>query len=188
MPACLHLLDAYLHRTETFIWQSLRKSRRFQPLVLADMWENLERFPLANGELLRFPSRRSMIAKLLARMAGSYAPVQYPGAFEILRNREIAVCHAHNGFRAVVTHDFVRTLGKPLLVNFYGADVSQKTFLKRAEAGYRKVFASARFLIVEGPAMQQRLIELGAPEEKIRIQRIAIDPMARKSPVILDSN
>ena len=56
MSHCLHLMDAYLHRTETFIWQFLRKSRRFPPLILADSWENLDQFPLPTGEFLHIPS------------------------------------------------------------------------------------------------------------------------------------
>ena len=176
MSHCLHLLDAYLHRTETFIWQMLRKSRNFPPLVLADAWENLDQFPLPAGEFLRLPPSRSWGARVFARLSGSYAQVRYPGAMETLRHRDIAVCHAHNGFRAVVTREFTQALGKPLIVNFYGADVSSGPFLRRAESGYRKVFDAARFLLVEGPAMRQRLLALGAPEEKIRIQRIAIDP------------
>ncbi len=176
MSHCLHLMDAYLHRTETFIWQFLRKSQRFSPLILADAWENLDQFPLPTGEFLRIPSSRPLWPRLGARLLGTYAQVRYPDGVEKLRSRDIAVCHAHNGFRAVVTQDFCAALEKPLLVNFYGADVSSKPFLKRASSGYRRVFNSARFLLVEGPAMHQRLVELGAPEEKIRIQRIAIDP------------
>jgi colanic acid/amylovoran biosynthesis glycosyltransferase len=48
--------------------------------------------------------------------------------------------------------------------------------VRRATRGYREVFARARFLLVDGPAMRERLLGLGAPAEKIRIQRIAIDP------------
>jgi colanic acid/amylovoran biosynthesis glycosyltransferase len=86
------------------------------------------------------------------------------------------VCHAHKGFRALVTRDLTRALGRPLLVNFYGSDVSQKEFLRRAMPGYREIFRTSRFLLVEGPAMRARLLSLGAPGDKIRIQRIAIDP------------
>lgn len=175
MPHCLHLLDAYLPRTETFIWQVLRKSNRFPPLVLADAWENLDQFPLPRGEFLHLKPERSWWAKVRARLSGTYAPVTYPGGARLLE-RDIAVCHAHKGFRALVTRDLTASLAKPLLVNFYGSDVSSRPFLRRAQSGYRKIFHSARFLLVEGPAMKDRLLKLGAPEAKIRLQRIAIDP------------
>ncbi len=173
MPGCLHLLNAYLPRTETFIWQNLRRARRYTPLVLADAWENLEAFPLPGGELIRLKPSRPWWSRVNARLSGTYAPVRYPeGA---LRTRDIAVCHAHNGFRACVTLGFATDFGKPWVVNFYGSDLSQAEFLRRARA-YPRVFRQSRALLVEGPAMRQRLLELGAPAKKIRIQRIAVDP------------
>lgn len=173
----LHLLDSYLPRTETFIWQTLRALRRFPPLVLADRLENLDAFPLPDGEFLNLRPARPLVARLLARARGTYAAVRYPGGPDALRERDFAVCHVHKGYRALVTREFTRTLGRPLLVNFYGSDVSQRPFLKRAARGYREVFSQARFLLVEGPAMRERLIGLGAPPEIIRVQHIAIDPL-----------
>jgi len=176
MPRCLHLLDTYLPRTETFIWQVLRKSHQFPPLVLADAWENLDQFPLARGDFLKLKPERAWWTKVRARLTGTYAAVNYPNALAELRGRDIAVCHAHKGYRALVTLSLIRNLGKPLIVNFYGSDVSSVPFLRRAESGYRGVFQSARFLLAEGPAMRNRLLKLGAPSQKIRLQRIAIDP------------
>jgi len=179
----LHLLDSWLPRTETFIWQALRKLERFPPTVLTGRFENRERFPLASGEFLAVSgtgspwTRRLDLAraKLWARLTGTFAPVPYPGAFEALRDSRIAVIHVHKGFRALVSLRFTRALDRPLIVSFYGSDVSMRPFLKRARAGYRELFAQAAFLLAEGPALRQRLIDLGAPASKIRIQHIAID-------------
>lgn len=174
MMRSLHLLDAYLPRTETFIWQVLRKLRRFPPLVASERRENLDAFPLPRAEFHELNARRPLWSRALARALGDFAPVRYPGAEEALRGRA-AVCHVHKGFQALVTRGFARSLGLPLLVNFYGSDVSQKAFLRRAERGYREIFERARYLLVEGPFMRERLLRLGAPAEKIRVQRIAID-------------
>jgi colanic acid/amylovoran biosynthesis glycosyltransferase len=170
----LHLLDSYLPRTETFIWQALRKLRRFPPLVAAERRENEAAFPLPEAEFLSLAPRRSLALRLLARARGDFAPASYSGAAATLRDRAV-VCHVHKGTQALVTRGLTRDLGLPLLINFYGSDVSQRAFLRRARRGYRELFARARFLLVEGPAMRERLIGLGAPAERIRIQRIAID-------------
>ena len=89
-------MDAYLHRTETFIWQFLRKSRRFPPLILADVFEHLDQFPLPVGEFLHIKPSRSLWSRAGARLLGTYAQVNYPGELEMLRSRDISVCHAHN--------------------------------------------------------------------------------------------
>lgn len=176
MPSSLHLLDSYLPRTETFIWQTLRALKRFPPLIVADKRENEVLFPLPGDPFVPLTPFRPLTARAFARATGGFAQVRYPGGVDALTGRDIAVCHVHKGFRALVTRDLTRALGKPLLVNFYGSDVSQAAFLRRAATGYRELFRQARFLLVEGPAMRERLARLGAPEERIRIQRIAIDP------------
>jgi colanic acid/amylovoran biosynthesis glycosyltransferase len=173
----LHLLDSYLPRTETFIWQTLRALRRFPPLIVADKLENRALFPLpATASFMSLTPARPLASRVMARLTNTFAPVRYPGGLQALAVHDVGVCHVHKGFRALVTRDFTRALGKPLLVNFYGSDVSQKDFLHRAASGYRDLFAQARFLLVEGPAMRDRLVRLGAPEDRIRVQRIAIDP------------
>lgn len=176
MPASLHLLDSYLPRTETFIWQVLRKLRRYPPLLLADRRIDPRAFPLPEpSPFLDLAPARPLLRRLAARAAGSFAPVEYPGGHALVRARDVAVCHAHKGYRALVTRRFVRETGLPLIVNFYGADVSRQEFLRRAARGYGDLFAQARFLLVEGPAMRDRLLRLGAPEARIREQRLAID-------------
>lgn len=176
MAASLHLLDSYLPPTETFIWQVLRKLRRYPPLLLADRRVNPAAFPLPGpAAFLDLAPSRPLFARLAARAAGTFASVEYPGGLDALRARDVAVCHAHKGYRALVTRRFVREAGLPLVVNFYGADVSQREFLRRAARGYGDLFAQARFLLVEGPAMRERLLRLGAPDARIREQRLAID-------------
>lgn len=174
MPRSLHLLDSYLPRTETFIWQALRKLRRFPPLVASERRENGDAFPLPGAEFFGLDPRRPAWARALARARAGFAPARYPGAAETLRGRA-ALCHVHKGTHALRTRALTRALGLPLLVNFYGSDVSERAFLRRARSGYRDLFARARFLLVEGPAMRGKLLALGAPAGKIRIQRIGID-------------
>ena len=170
----LHLLDSYLPRTETFIWQALRKLRRFPPLVAAERRENGDAFPLPSAEFVALEARRDLWPRLRARVLGDFAPATYPGAAEALRDRAV-VCHVHKGHHALATRSLTRSLDLPLIVNFYGSDVSQREFLRRARRGYDDLFARARFLLVEGPAMRERLIGIGAPAERIRVQRIAVD-------------
>ena len=174
MAHSLHLLDSYLPGTETFIWQTLRHLRRYPPVILADRSENPENFPLPDAEFLVLNPKRSFTSRVAARLSGDFASVLYPGCVEALQGKEIAVCHAHKGFRALVTKEFTASLGKPLVVTFYGSDISQHSVLSRAGSGYAELFKQTKLLLVEGPAMRARLLNLGAPGEKIRIQRIGI--------------
>lgn len=180
MPACLHLLNAYLPATETFIWQYLSRAREFRPLILADRLENLERFPLPGAAFLEGRPSRSRLAALAARLRGRYAQADYRACLEEVRGHRPDVVHVHNGYRACVSADFTGSLGLPRAFNFYGSDLTQRSFLRRAREGYRRLFQprarTASAFLVEGPAMVRKLAALGCPEDRIRLQRIAVDP------------
>lgn len=177
MPAIVHLLNAYLPATETFIWQYLRQAQDFEPYILADKWENLERFPLPSGEsnLLRLVPKRPAWSRAWAALRGQYAPVDYVGWRDAFRAHEVVMAHAHQGFRAIVTQRLLRKSGLPFAASFYGSDVSRTDILRRSREGYREVFQSAGLLCAEGPKLQKRLMDLGAPEAKVKLVRIAID-------------
>jgi len=177
MSAVLHLLNSYLPATETFIWQYLRQAKRFPPCILADKYEFLDRFPLPGGDNARLylPPHRPAWHKGWSWLIGQYAPVSYSGLESALAGRDVALIHAHQGFRACITVDTVKKLGLPLVVSFYGSDVSRRDVIRRAKRGYAKVFREAGALLAEGPALSRRLIELGAPESKVKAMPLAID-------------
>jgi colanic acid/amylovoran biosynthesis glycosyltransferase len=72
------------------------------------------------------------------------------------------------------------------VTSFYGYDAwllpkKEPIWEKR----YRELFAIGEMLLVEGPAMRDRLLALGCPERKLHIHRIGVDlatlPYERKS-------
>jgi colanic acid/amylovoran biosynthesis glycosyltransferase len=75
----------------------------------------------------------------------------------------------------LVAADTLRTLGIPWIAHFYGSDVSQRAHLHRARSGYVTVFREAAILLAEGPRMRERLLKLGDPESRIRIQKLSLD-------------
>ncbi len=177
MPVVVHLLNAYLPVTETFIWQYLRQAKDFPPRIVADRWENLENFPLPGGEssFLHLQAIRPGWRRAWAALRHSYAQVDYEGWEAALRGQGAVLAHTHQGFRAIVAQRLLRKSGLPFAASFYGSDVSRADILRRGREGYREVFRRAGMLCAEGPALRKRLVDLGAPEEKIRLVRIAID-------------
>jgi glycosyltransferase involved in cell wall biosynthesis len=62
-----------------------------------------------------------------------------------------------------------RDLGIPLVVHFHGTDVNRRELVAEHLDGYRKAFEYATALIAVSNHDRERLIELGAPEEKIYV-------------------
>src|SRR5699024_5899197 len=85
------------------------------------------------------------------------------------------IIHAHfgyDGFRMVKPS---KQSEIPLVVSFYGSDVTRLPSEFGWKQRYRKLAAHASQFIAISDLMKQKLIELGFPEQKIRIVRFGLD-------------
>jgi colanic acid/amylovoran/stewartan biosynthesis glycosyltransferase WcaL/AmsK/CpsK len=105
-----------------------------------------------------------------------------------LRDRAPAVLHAHFGPIASLISETASARSVPLVSSFYGYDASKHwTQTRRWTDRYRRLFEVTSAVIVEGPAMAQKLVALGCPESKLNIVRlpfanIDLQSIARSSP------
>ncbi|MBX2980708.1 MAG: glycosyltransferase [Flavobacteriales bacterium] len=67
-----------------------------------------------------------------------------------------------------------KALGIPLVVHFHGFDAHRPKYIDRY-GGYRELFAYASALVVVSRAMEQQLLALGAPREKVVYNVYGID-------------
>ena len=170
-----HVMHSYLAQSETFIWQYLHKCEHIYPVVIAESTQNLDQFPLANGHIkLSYGPRGSIpwfadnwYRRVLNRPFGYTA--------RIMRKEGVRVIHAHFGPVGCNYLPVSLSLNIPLITNFYGYDLSVKDIINQHQEVYVELFKKGKHFLVEGPCMQEKLISLGCPEEKISIQRIAID-------------
>lgn len=193
-----HLVIAHINHyffapTETFIYTYLTNFRRIHPICLG--WK-----PVANTDLFPFPDedcygferpniRRYTISWLwigirrrLLRHEDSVSlshlqELRLNWAKKILQQRNASLIHAHFGPRGWDVLPIKREIGLPIVTTFYGHDLSPKAKGLGQDWPQRQqeILQKGDLILVEGPFMRQRLIELGCPEEKIQIQRIAIE-------------
>ena len=104
-----------------------------------------------------------------------------PAFNTILRRLQPALLHAHFGPDAAMLLPTARRLGIPLVVTFHGYDVMLPDEFHRSPPGrlwlHRRaaVFAQAELLIAVSDAVRARLIELGAPRNKVVRHYIGVD-------------
>lgn len=171
-----HFVTNYLPITETFIYQYLTHHDQYDPFVCGTFSENLDLFEFEPRELFMDLSRWSPRFWAYAFLAkAGIRDISDTYYRSVIERRDPDILHAHFGQNGVrlASH---RTPERKLVTSFYGYDASG--LVKEEDemrAKYQKLFERGDLFLVEGPAMQEKLLELGCPEGKTAIQRIAID-------------
>jgi len=165
----------YLEQPETFIWQYIHNFTRVTPIVIARKTMNLDQFPVTNGVIsptygpkLSFPWIMDNLNRRIFHDSFGYAA-------SIIKRKNVKAIHAHFGPLGFSYLPLSLSLKIPLIVNFYGYDLSREDVISENREAYAELFEHAAKFLVEGPSMQKKLTSIGCPDKKISIQRIAIN-------------
>lgn len=178
----VHVRRDYLQLTETFIYEqliALRSSGHFRPVVLSEWTQNLDAFPFEPihcASALPKLSWNGMRDRAARRLWG-----REPYFEDVIRTSRAKLVHAHFGPDGVLAAATSRRLSVPLVTTFYGYDMSQLPREESWRRAYRELFAVGAAFLVEGNHMKSALVDLGCPEEKVRLQHIGVD-MSRYDP------
>lgn len=83
-----------------------------------------------------------------------------------LRSKRVEVLLAEYGPTGMALLDCAQAAGVPLVVHFHGYDAHRKDVLAM-QGNYQRLFGGAAALVVVSRAMEQQLLALGAPREKV---------------------
>jgi colanic acid/amylovoran biosynthesis glycosyltransferase len=171
----LHLIERYLPTTQHWMYPQVVDVPGTQSAVYCNDVMNLSEYPLdgrpifsaseINGSqptsrLVRAATRR---IRALSSLWGAHS-------------WRPSLLHAHFGtigWRSLFQKRLFRV---PLITSFYGVEAWE---LPVGEPVWRdkfeRLFSSGDLFLVEGPAMRQRLVDLGAPKAKVRVRTLGID-------------
>ena len=82
--------------------------------------------------------------------------------------------HIYFGHTGVHLLPFIEQWDKPCVVSFHGADVAHKKDIKDYPAKLRRLFNAVPLVFARSQSLVDRLIQLGCPPEKLRINRTGI--------------
>ena len=174
----LHVTTEFGVRTETFIYNYLIAMKQTNKYVLTGKYIFKDEFPFEDKIIVipNFGKRWSyqwVINNVYKLLNGESWRIKKIG--KIVREIKPHVIHAHFGPNGYEMIPIKKKYAIPIITTFYGYDMSSLPRSKRVRKKYLELFSVGDIFLVEGPHMRQKLIELGAPEEKVRIQRIAIN-------------
>jgi colanic acid/amylovoran biosynthesis glycosyltransferase len=170
-----HVMSHYLGQPETFIWQYLHKFKNIFPVVIAKSTQNLDQFPLVRGKIYSISGSRLSVPWFIDNWYRRLINEPLGYAERIIRKESVNIIHAHYGPIGCEYLPLLSSLKISLITNFYGYDLSVNRVVDKNENEYLELFKKGTHFLVEGPCMRETLLSLGCPEEKISLQRIALD-------------
>ena len=175
IPVVAHSVNPYLPNSGSWIYHQIRFLESFRPIVLTKRTENLDQFPVAPiYSVYGQPFLRRNLEKALARVRT--APFRIHR--DALRRESAVLLHSHFADMAIRNIPLAKEAGIPHVASFYGSDIWARARDGRFREGFDKLSRSASLFLVEGPAMAEKVLGLGAPERIVKVLRLGIDTTA----------
>lgn len=181
--AVLHFVSDWLPASEVFVYDLVRHLRRRGVVVAATSTVNLDRFPVPRLASLA-PIDRYLRPKAW-RPAARTAALGYLAA-----RHDVAVVHAHHGYRVDVLADVVRRRRLPLVLSAHGHDLTG--YLEREPDAYRRVRDLVSALVVPSRFLAELAPAAGFKPELVHVIPSGVDttrftptPLPEGDPVVL---
>ncbi len=182
MISVAHFRRALFMPTETFIYNYLISFRETLPICFSHIRVNDDRFPYTNPviEIYKWNklSKYFQITRhfFLKSFTDRYPRLKFDTSLTLKKIKEydVKVLHAHFGYSGPEVLPIKRKTNIPLVTTFYGQDISEMAEIESWKKAYAQLFKEGDLFLVEGPHMRNRLLEIGCPYEKTRVQRIAL--------------
>ncbi len=171
----IHSAMVWLPRTQTWMCNQARAlPENVENHVVCETTENLDVFGmqhlhcLADGSEIRYAWDKFM--------RGFHFRTHLGHLPRIAKKIGVDVLHSHFGHIGWANLAAARRMRGAHVVTFYGQDL---TYLPRLDPRwldrYRQMFAEIDVILCEGPHMASKVVELGCPEEKVRVHRLGVD-------------
>jgi colanic acid/amylovoran biosynthesis glycosyltransferase len=159
------------------IYRQVKALRGVDTFVVTKEVQNAKRFPFPDIEVI--PKRRTnLLVHGWLKFVARRPPIVYRGEYQtleaLLERHNADLMHIYFGHTGVHLLPFIQQWGKPCVVSFHGADVADKQDVKDYPAKLRRLFDAVPLVFARSQSLAERLISLGCPQDKLRINRTGI--------------
>src|SRR5690242_16519616 len=181
--------SSFLKSEMLHIYRQVKALRGVHTFVVTKEVQNAERFPFDNIEVI--PKRRTnLLVHGWLKFVARRPPIVYRGEYQtldsLLERHDADLMHIYFGHTGVHLLPFIEQWDKPCVVSFHGADVAHKPEIKDYPAKLRRLFNAVPLVFARSQSLIDRLVHLGCPPEKLRINRTGIPlrefPFADREP------
>ncbi len=188
-PHVISLCGTFLKPEMQSIYRQVIGLKRVRTTVYTQTHENAEMFPFEPVVTMQKLARPRLRGNFILRFWYKHVLKVWPPPFainkevkpyypydlvDLLKRDKPALVHVYYGHKAVHFHDMIRAWGGPFVVSFHGVDVSK--FLGESDYAERlkRVFEEAKLVMARSQSLLDRLVQLGCPPEKLRMNRTPI--------------
>jgi colanic acid/amylovoran biosynthesis glycosyltransferase len=169
--------SSFLKSEMLHIYRQVKALRGVDTFVVTKEVQNAERFPFDRIEII--PKRRTnLLMHGWLKFVERRPPIVYRGEYQtldsLLERHGADLMHIYFGHTGVHLLPFIEQWDKPCVVSFHGADVAHKPEIRDYPAKLRRLFNAVPLVFARSQSLVERLIQLGCPPEKLRINRTGI--------------
>ena len=177
-PTVASYCTTFLKPEMLHIYRQVTALRRYQTFVVAKERIHADRFPFSDVEMVPRKPRKNFIRRFwlkhVRKLPALYYRGELQGLMKIFRRRNADLMHIYFGHTGVHLLPFIQGWGKPCIVSFHGADVMPREHQPEYEGQLRDLLKTVPLVLARSISLRERLLELGCPEEKIRLNRTGI--------------
>ncbi len=183
MPVVASYCTTFLKPEMLHIYRQITGLKRWQTFVITKERLCADQYPMPPDGIEIAPKVRSnFIRRFWLKYVKRQPPIVYRGEYgvlaKLLERRHADVLHVYFGHTGVHLLPFLQHWPRASVVSFHGMDVQTRAHDPSYEHKLRDLLKATTFVLARSHSLQQRLLDLGCPPEKLRLNRTGI-PMAQ---------
>jgi colanic acid/amylovoran biosynthesis glycosyltransferase len=185
-PIAAQYVVTFLKPEMLHLYRQIRSLSAYRPVVFCQRRENGDQFPFEPVHVLgkaRTHQIRRLWQKMILRRPITIYPWEGRRALKAIEAEGSRVMHVYFGHIGVHLEPLLRLCAQerspgrvrlPVVVSFHGADAQVDMDKPGHWAAMQRMFALVQGLLVRSESLAKRLVECGAPREKIRLHRTGL--------------
>ena len=177
-PTVASYCTTFLKPEMLHIYRQVTGLQKYQTFVVAKERYCAEQYPFEDVEMVPSKPRKNFLRRFYLKHIRKLPPIYYRGEMQglmkVFRRRKADLMHVYFGHTGVHLLPFVEAWDKPCIVSFHGADVMLRPHQPEYEKHLRRLLQILPLVLARSNSLRDRLISLGCPESKIRINRTGI--------------
>lgn len=178
-PVVASYCSTFLKPEMLHIYRQITGLRRWETFVITRERMSEDLFPMPDGgvELAR-KVRSNFVRRFWLKYIKREPPIVYRGEYGalagVLERRHADVMHVYFGHTGVHLLPFLQRWPRPSIVSFHGMDVQTRAHDPTYELRLRELLRTTTLVLARSYSLQDRLLALGCPKDRLRINRTGI--------------